>query len=185
MYDKAVSGQVAARLVELVGNSPGALDGELSKLSAYVGSRDQITGSDVDALTGQHREEKVFAVTDAMSVGDTSRALAHWEQVLATDRAAPGRAIAGLAWGIRRLLSARRDLDRGAHLMSVARRMYTEPHVLEQRLKNLSRARLETQLQDLCAADLAVKTGGSRLGSAIEQFIVRHSQSETQPANKR
>ncbi len=44
---------------------------------------------------------------------------------------------------------------------------------------------LERQLCDLCAADLAVKTGGSTLGLAIEKFVVTHSRRATQPVGKR
>ena len=82
-------------LREHVGDAPGLLDAELGKLAIYVGERVEITAADIAALTGRHREEKVFAVTDAMSSGDTQTALRQWEQVLATDRAAPARAIAG------------------------------------------------------------------------------------------
>lgn len=173
-YGKSMTQAAAASLREHAGDSVGELDAELAKLSAYVGQRQCIEPADIDALVGHHREEKVFAVTDAIANGDTASALEHWEQVLATDRAAPGRAIAGLAWGVRRLLDARRELDRGASLHTLARRLYVDPPVLERRLGRLSAAHLEQQLSDLCAADLAVKTGLGSLNTAIEKFIVRH-----------
>ena len=88
-HGKQVTGAAVQALRDHLGDSPGVLDAELSKLAAYVGQRGEITPADIDALTGHHREEKVFAVTDAMSSGDTAGALRHWEQVLATDRAAP------------------------------------------------------------------------------------------------
>ena len=157
----------------------GALDAELAKLAAFVGSRAEITPADVDALVGQNREEKVFAVTDAISVGETDKALAQWEQVWATDRAAPGRAIAGLAWGVRRLIEARRDLDKGVPVAALARRMFTDTAVLQRRLKRLSIQHLEDQLSDLCAADHAVKVGLSTVNLAVEKFIVTHSRRGT------
>jgi DNA polymerase-3 subunit delta len=175
-YGRKVGMPAAAALREHTGDSPGALDAELAKLTAYVGSREEITPADIDALVGQHREEKVFAVTDAMSVGDVAKALASWEQVLATDRAAPGRAIAGLAWGVRRLLEARRDLDKGVSVSALARRTYTDPNVLQQRLSRVTTRQLEDQLRDLTAADHAVKIGLGTLGRSVERFIVKHSQ---------
>jgi DNA polymerase-3 subunit delta len=175
-YGKSVGIPAAAALREHTGDSPGALDAELAKLTAYVGSRDEITPADVDALVGLHREEKVFAVTDAMSAGDAAKALASWEQVLATDRAAPGRAIAGLAWGVRRLLEARRDLDKGVPVSVLARRTYTDPDVIHRRLSRVTTRQLEDQLSDLAAADHAVKTGLGALGRSVERFIVKHSQ---------
>ncbi len=174
-YGKQVKAPAVQALREHLGDSLGVLDAELSKLAAYVGERPEITPTDIDALTGQHREEKVFAVTDAMSAGDTAAALRHWEQVLATDRAAPGRAIAGLAWGVRRLLEARRDWDAGANMWELARRMYVDPETLERRLARLDTKQLAEQQRDLLRADLAVKTGAATIDSAVEKFIIKHS----------
>ena len=131
----------------------------------------------VDTLIGNHREEKIFAVTDAISSQDAATALRCWEQVLATDRAAPGRAIAGLAWGVRRLLEARRDWEAGGNIRELARRMYTDPGVLRSRLERVTTEQLEAQQRDLLAADLAVKTGASTAASAVEKFIITHSRS--------
>ncbi len=178
-YDKRVSRIAAQMLRDHLGDAPGGLDAELSKLAAFVGQRDEVTPDDINALTGHHREEKVFAVTDAMSSRDTAAALGHWEQVLETDRAAPGRAIAGLAWGIRRLLQAKRDWEDGASIRELARRMYTDPNVLQRRLARVTAEQLETQQRDLLTADLAVKTGASSVDLAVEKFIVTHSAGDT------
>jgi DNA polymerase-3 subunit delta len=174
-YAKRLDRAAAQLLRDHLGDGLGGLDAELAKLSAYVGEREQITRGDIDALTGHHREERVFAVTDAMASHDAAAALAHWEQVLATDRAAPGRAVAGLAWGVRRLLEARRDWDAGVSVRELARRMYSDPGVLQRRLERVTARQLEVQQRDLLAADLAVKTGASTVGLAVEKFIVKHS----------
>jgi len=177
-YGKRITPPTAQHLREHLGDDLGILDAELSKLTAYVGQRAEITPGDIDDLTGQHREEKVFGVTDAISSGDTAGALRHWEQVLATDRAAPGRAIAGLAWGVRRLLQAKREWDRGANIGELARRMFVDPNVLQRRLARVDPQQLERQQEDLLAVDLAVKTGASTVDVAVEKFIVKHSTRE-------
>lgn len=174
-YGKRLAGRAAQMLRDHIGDAPGLLDAELAKLSDYVGRRIEITPADIEALTGHQREEKVFAVTDAMSAGDTATALTQWEQVLATDRAAVGRSIAGMAWGVRRLLEARRDWERGVQLPELAKRLFTDVGTARQRLERLTTERLEAQQRDLLAADLAVKTGGSTVRVAVEKFIVTHS----------
>lgn len=174
-HGKRMAPSGADCLRERLGDEPGTLDAELAKLAAYVGQRADITPADIDALTGHHREEKVFAVTDAISSGNAAEALRQWEQVLATDRAAPGRAIAGLAWGVRRLLQARRDWDAGTSIQALARRMYTDPQVLENRLQRIKTPDLEEQQRDLLQADWAVKTGAATVGVAVEKFIVKHA----------
>ena len=184
IHECRISSTAAQRLREHIGDDVGRLDMEIAKLTAYVGERKTITPADIDALTGMHREEKVFAVTDAMSSGDAAGALARWELVLATDRAAPARAIAGLAWAIRRLLQARRDWEAGTSLYVLSKRMFTDSAILENRLKRLNTVQLEHQLQDLLAADLAIKTGMSTVETSIEKFIVKHSLAGSSPANK-
>jgi len=175
-YGKVVGGAVAERLMDYLGDSTGSLDSELSKLAAYIGERNEITVADVGELTGQRREEKVFAVMDAMASGDAATALRHWEQVLATDRSAPARAVAGLAWSVRQLLQAQRQHRAGeADLWSLARRMFTDPAVLERRLKNLDEKKLREMQKDLLEIDVATKTGAATVETAVECFIVKHA----------
>lgn len=174
-YGKRIDRVAAQRLREMIGDAPGWLDAEIAKLATYVGERPEVTPKDIELLTGCRREEKIFAVTDAISNGDTATAISSWEQVLATDRAAPGRAIAGLAWGVRRLLAARADYESGVSIRELARKLYTDPTVLKTRLQRTSIGGLMQQQRDLLAADLAVKTGGSTVDVAVERFIVKHS----------
>jgi len=174
-YGKQLGEAAAQRLREHLGDSPGWIDSELAKLAAYVGSRPEITREDIVEVTGELREEKVFAVMDAIANGDASLALKLWEQVWATDRAAPGRAIAGLAWSVRKLLDAKQEFDRGVDAAALARKMFTDPSVLRRRLERTTQAGLREQQRDLLAADLAVKTGNSTVDVAIEKFIVKHA----------
>ncbi|MCH8147013.1 MAG: DNA polymerase III subunit delta [Planctomycetes bacterium] len=174
-YGKRIAVTTARQLQNQLGNDPGILDTELAKLSAYAGDRTEVLPEDIQALTGHHREEKVFAVMDALAEGDTRSALGYWQQVLDTDRVAPGRAIAGLAWGVRRLLQVRHDWQEGANLGGLARNMYTNPEALRRQLENTSIEDLENRRRDLLEADLAVKTGASTVETVIEKFIVKHS----------
>lgn len=174
-YGKKLSPRAAQMLREQLGDEPGLIDAELSKLSTFVGERPSITEDDVSALTGHLREEKVFAVTDAIASGDTATAMAQWEQVLATDRAAPQRAIAGLAWGVRRLLEARRAYEAGATPFELSRKLFADPDTVRRRMEHVTVSDLENQQRDLLAADLDVKTGASTIELAIEKFIVTHS----------
>lgn len=174
-HGKRLASAAANRLYEHLGAPLGVLDSELAKLAAFVGDRDEITVDDIEALTGQHREEKVFGVIDAVSSKDCAGALRHWEQVTATDPAASGRAIAGLAWGLGRLIDAKRDLEAGVSMMTLSRKMYTDVDVLTRRLNSATLNELEQRRRDLLDADLAVKTGLVPMAKAVEKFIVTHS----------
>ncbi|MHC4234266.1 MAG: DNA polymerase III subunit delta, partial [Planctomycetota bacterium] len=174
---KQVDRAAAARLRELVGNDLGTLDNELGKLAAYVGARGQIGVADVDALVGQHREETVFRVTDAMAAGNAAGALHAWEQVLATDRAAPMRAIGGLASGIRRLLEAKQAVAAGTPVRALVPRFGRDPGLLARRLDSVTIEHLKEQLCDLYETDLATKTGLADVDRAVETFVVKHTAS--------
>jgi len=174
-HGKVVSQTTAERLRDQVGDSSGLLDAELSKLATYVGDRPEIAEADVEALSGSTREEKVFAVMDAVFAGNAAEAMKQWEQVLATDRAAPGRAIAGLAWSVRRLLAVKLDHEAGVSAYELAQKLFTDPRTAERLLRSVDRERLLDMQRDLLAADVAVKTSGSSMESSIEKFIVKHS----------
>ena len=60
--------------------------------------------------------------------------------------------------------------------------MFTDPATLRRRLERVTADQLEAQLRDLLAADLAVKTGASTVGTAVEKFIVKYA-AESMDAN--
>ncbi len=174
-YAKKLNQDAAQMLKEHVGDSLGAIDAELAKLASYVGDRTEITLQDIEAATGENRQEKVFGVMDAITSGDAAAGLRLWEQVLSTDRAAPEKAIGGLAWSARRLLEARREWEHGAELGGLARRLFADPQTLQRRLEQNSVAELLDMQRELLAADLESKTGLTTPEVAVERFIVRHS----------
>lgn len=175
VYGKRLATDAADWLRSQVGDSPGTLNSELAKLATYVGDRGDIQRSDIEVLTDCHREEIIFAVVDALAEGRGADALAAWDQVLATDRAAPGRAIAGIAWALRTMLEARREVDAGGNVYAVAPRMRVDPVVLRKRLERFSTRHLERMQRDLLEIDLAIKTGEASIEAAIESWIVKHS----------
>ncbi len=174
-HGKTLAMNAAVRLRELTSNALDELDAELAKLALYVGDRPRIECEDVEALVSDLHEENVFALLDAMNEGNAGAAIGRWRQVLATDRAAQGRSIAGLAWGVRQLLEARRAYDQGTSPFAMAGRMRTDGAALKQRLDRTTTRALEHRLAGLLDADVAVKTSASDIGVLIEKWIVRHS----------
>lgn len=181
-HQVAIDQQAVARLRELIGDHLEALDGELAKLSLYVADRKRVTVEDVEALVGLHREEAVFRVTDAMANGDVAGALKAWEHVLATDRAAPMRAIGGLGAAIRRLLAARQAIDSGASAQSVAASAGAFRNQFLRQVQATNANALQRQLEDLYQADLRSKTGLADVDKEIEVFIVKHTENRRRPA---
>jgi DNA polymerase III subunit delta len=175
VYGKKIASSAVQNLRRLLGDSPGWIDAELGKLASFVGDRAEITAADVNELTDQRREEKVFGIMDAMASGDAAGALCLWDQVLATDRAAPGRALAGLALKVRQMIEACDEFQATGQVFAASKRMFMDASELRRRLERISKNQLLEQQRDLLEADVAVKTGLSSLPLSIEKFIVKHT----------
>lgn len=174
-YGKRLDPDAARSLVDHVGENMGMLDGELGKLAVYAGKRTNITPEDVEKLVGHDREQKVFGILGAMAVGDRAGAIRLWEEVWQTDRAAEARAIGGIAYVVRQLLDAHRQIQGGASAFALARRLFLSEDRLKAQLRVFTPERLRRQICDLSEADLAGKTGVRSVRTSIERFILEHS----------
>ena len=168
----------AEGLVNLVGDSLGLLDSELAKLATFVAPRTLIRVEDVENLVGVSREEKVFKITDAVARRDAATALALWEQVLATDRDAPYRAVGGLAYGFRRLAEARRMMDQGMAAADAAKTLKpwmlrpSELPDLKRQICRFSARQWQDHLVQLLHIDVGTKSGLGTVRSSVEKLIV-------------
>lgn len=163
----------AAQLLrDLLGKEePAMYLSEIEKLATYVGDRPVIQIEDVEALVSPMRAELVFAVTDAMAEGNVGAALVLWEQVLAGDKEAQFKAVGGLAWGIRKLIRARRMVDRGMSADQAAREAQVWGPTAAKRVQAFSTRQLEAQLAKLAQIDLSTKLGGD-IRTEVQNFIV-------------
>lgn len=173
-YGCTLDGAAARRLVDLVGTSLGLLDMELSKLATYVMPKTMIGMTQVEELVGASREEKVFGITDCIARRDAKGALAMWEQVIATDRDAPYRAIGGLAYGFRRLAEAKRLTQQGLAMPEIAKRLnlWGDLSQIKRQLERFSLPQWQDHLVKLLRLDVASKTGLGQVPTSVERFIV-------------
>jgi DNA polymerase-3 subunit delta len=173
-YGCTLDSAAARRLVELVGDQLGMLDMEMAKLSTYVAPKQVISISQVEELVGASRAEKVFAITDAIARRDAAKALALWDQVIATDRQAPYRAVAGLAYGMRRLAEAKRLIEQGLPIWQAAKQIsnWAEPEAVGRQLGRFSLPQWRSYLVKLLAIDVGAKTGLGTVQSSVEKLVV-------------
>ncbi len=169
---KRLEPEAAQLLRDLLGkDEPAIYLSEIEKLATYATDRPTITVSDVQALVSPMRSELVFAVTDAMADRDVGQALALWEQVLASDKEAQYKAVGGLAWGLRRLMRARRLVDSGVPPMQAAKQCRLWGDNVVQRIRSFTITQLESQLAELAKIDVSTKLGGD-IRTEIQNFIV-------------
>ena len=80
-YDKRISNDLCAYLIDITGGTMTALNGEISKIAAYSGAP-EIRKSDIDAVTEPVLDAIVFQMTDLMAAGNYGAALEKLRQLL-------------------------------------------------------------------------------------------------------
>ncbi|MCG3127827.1 MAG: putative protein YqeN [Phycisphaerae bacterium] len=171
---KRVAAGAASRLIDLVGVEQGILAGEVDKLCLYVGNRPEISDEDVTAIVGSSREEKVFAVMDAALAGRAGDALRLWDQVTSTDPAGIFKALGGVAYVVRRLLTAHQMAAEGASISAIAPKvmMFRREAELKEQMRRFPPARLTRALAALAELDMRTKLGLRSMETSIERFVV-------------
>ena len=173
--NKSIDRGVAARLVDLIGDDQGGLAGEIEKLDLYTADRKRIENSDVDALVGASREEKIFAVLDAAAAGNLPRSLELWRQVLESDPAAAFRALGGVAYVVRRWLAAHAMAADGMPVSAIAPKvmMWGREGELANLLRRHPLPRMEAFLAQIAEIDAKAKVGARSIEEAVSALLVR------------
>ena len=108
---KRISNDLCAYLIDITGGTMTALAGEINKIAAYSGA-DEITRSDIDAVTEPVMDAVVFQMTDLLGEGKYGPALQKLQTLLKMQQ--EPLAILGAVGGhFRRLSTARTLLDNG------------------------------------------------------------------------
>lgn len=109
--DKRISPDLCAYLVDITGGTMTALSGEISKICAYSGA-DEITKSDIDAVTEPVMDAVVFQMTDLLGQGKYGPALLKLHQLLKMQQE-PIAILGAVGGHFRRISTARTLLDNG------------------------------------------------------------------------
>lgn len=174
-YGRVIEMGAARRLAELVGDSLGKIDSELSKLSVFVPGQGPLREVHVEELVGASRAETVFKIGDAIARQDAPAALELWGLLTALDKKAPYMAAGGLALGFRRIAEAKRLSEQGMPVKSVMERlrMWGDPSTLKRQLDRFTLHEWQGHLLALLKIDVGAKSGLGGIENAIEKLIVK------------
>ena len=174
-YEKKISKDAAAAMVQLAGSSLGLLGQEVEKLANYVGDRDRITPEDVRTLVGGWKAETTWVMLNAARDGKVNEALECLDQLLGAGEA-PQRILGGLNHTFRKIAQAT-ESSRGGKPLSAAVKdagvFYKETRAVELYMRRIGRPRAELILHRLAKADRNMK-GGSRMPPRfqLEQLLI-------------
>ena len=160
--------QAAELLAQMIGADLAAIDSEIEKLSLYVGDRKIITVEDVEAIVTAAAGPAAFALTNAITVGDTGGALKALAGML-TRRGEEFRVLGSIGWHLRRALTAREEIDSGQ--TPQLRMPYPQKQAFMSYLNRRPSAKFQSDFRRLISADLALKTG-ARPEVALQMLLV-------------
>ncbi len=137
-----------------------ALAVELDKLGAYAAGQ-TVRESDVRALTVAAREQKGFALADAVAEGRSAQAVKLLHELLDQD-VHPGTLLPTIEHRYRQLIAAREMLDEGAGSARIGDALGVRGYPLEKLLEQAERhpmQELRHAFRRLLQADVAIKRG--------------------------
>ena len=190
--------RAAALLAERVGGAVAETDiergeqtriayGELGKLATYVGDG-AIDAEAVELLVADTSPSSVYAITNAIDRRDPRLAAAALERALAEGQPVL-RILAAIGGRISDLIITRDLLERQAAPQEIAKRVGRNNIRMAERLAEASRrygaGELESMLNGLFEADLAIKTNASEPESAISAWLGEHLLGRERPSSTR
>jgi DNA polymerase-3 subunit delta len=168
--------EAASLLLELVGPEIGLLVSEVEKLAVYVGDYKEIGREDVIRMVGAGRVETIWRTVDAMTTGQSARALADLDKLMDSGEHPVGL-LAGITSTLRKLHHAG-QLRRAKHDLEDASRQagLFNSKLTGQQHAHLGPARVDRLPAMLLQADLDLK-GSSSLPpeTVMERLVVQLS----------
>jgi DNA polymerase III subunit delta len=161
-------GEAARALVEIVGEDPTALAGEMEKLATWVDT-EPIGRREVELLAAPAQEGSAWAVSDAWGAHDLPRALAACESDLEHE-VDPFVIAVRLAGQVALVRSVQGLAGEGLGTKEIAKRLRKHEFRVRKALahaENYSRDELDAAVVRLAELDAALK-GASRLAGALE-----------------
>lgn len=110
-YQKRISSDLCAYLIDITGGTMTALQGEIKKIAAYSGA-DAIVKSDIDAVTEPVLDAVVFQMTDLLGSGKYGEALRKLQTLLKMQEE-PIAILGAVGGHFRRISAARTLMDCG------------------------------------------------------------------------
>lgn len=172
---KKITNPAVSSLTFMAGRELTRLCGELDKLTAYVGSKNEITPADVKAIVSASLEYNVFELMNALLAGDMSKSQSTVNSILQGGQNPIG-ILAMLTRQVRQMAHMKCALDAGIPVQTVQEQLKMHPYAAKQtaaQCKKLSSKWL-TELYESCVAtDFDIKNGRLRDQAALDAIMLK------------
>lgn len=172
---KKINARALNTLSFMAGRELTRLNGELDKLSAYLGDRTEITEDDVRAIVPASLEYNVFELMNHLLAGDMLKAQQTVNSLMQGGQNPVG-ILAMLTRQVRQLTHMKCALDAGEPAQVVQDRLKMHPYAAKQTARQcarLSQGWLKTLFETCVEFDYAVKSGRMRDQDALNALMFR------------
>ncbi|MDX6661941.1 MAG: polymerase subunit delta [Solirubrobacterales bacterium] len=152
--------EAARLLVDRMGSSSVRLANELDRLALWAGNGGEVSAADLEAMIADTSEAALWALSDALIEGDSARAMAIGERLIAQGEPLP-RLVYGLAGRLRQAQQVVAQLEAGRSPADAAAGLKMHPYAAKMLVRRLRDASSDDLRQATIAlADLEVATRG-------------------------
>lgn len=174
---KQITRDAYALFIQKTGNDMENIDRELEKLICYTLDKDNIETADVEAVTTERTENRIFDMVDAVAMHKQKRALELYYDLLAL-REAPMRIMYLISSQFKRLLVVQAMTNQGFGRKDIASKAGCPEWAVgkyQAQCRAFSLEQLKQAVRDGVEYETAVKTGHMDDQMAVELFIVKYS----------
>ena len=154
------------------------IERELEKLLCYTLEKDYIDISDVEAITTEQTENKIFDMIDSVALHQQKKALDLYYELIAL-KEPPMRILYMLTRQYRSLYFVKALMNQGYGKKEIASKAGLHPFVVGKSMVQCKRFRmgqLRQSMEEGAGLEQAVKTGTLSENLAVELFIVKQSE---------
>ena len=172
---KRINARALGTLTFMAGRELTRLNGELDKLSAYLGDRSEITEADVRAIVSASLEYNVFELMNHLLSGDMLKAQQTVNSLMQGGQNPIG-ILAMLTRQLRQMTHMKCALDAGEPAQVVQDRLKMHPYAARQTARQCARldqAWLRELYEGCVDSDFAVKSGRMRDQDALNAMLFR------------
>jgi DNA polymerase-3 subunit delta len=183
---KRLGGLAASFLVEQVGLDRSRLEGELEKISLYVGDRKNIEMEDLKQAVGSYRSFTVFELLQYVSRHRTAQAVTSLRNLMLSGEP-PLIVLSLLARQVRIIWQVKDGLKQGLTGPEIGQKLKLPPFAMQNYIKQAADF-LEQDLRRfhtmICETDLAMKSSGTAPELLLESLVLSLCQSPQRKASR-
>jgi DNA polymerase-3 subunit delta len=170
-----ITPEAVTLLANFVGNNLRLLANEIDKLATYVGTGNTIREQDIQQLSAQVQEARVFDLTDALAQRRSKQALNILHDLLA-DGEPPLKLISTITSQVRSLILVKELLQKGTRPYQVASALGIAPFIAQKYVNqagNFSAPQLESTYRYLLTTDAALKRSRLTPEMALDLLVLQ------------